>query len=488
MWKKVILMLVTIILLFSSTALADENRVWEVQSNMPNARAGVTVAQINGKIYSIGGSSGSTSFSDVQVYDPNSKVWTTAASMHTARTLSSAAVVDGKIYVFGGYTGNYYTFNGGSVIDSVEMYDPATDTWTKKANMPSSLASVSAVAYDGKVYVFGGLTSSINSVRTVQVYDPASDTWAARSDMQQALHGSVAVTLNNKIYLVGGRYTYSSRVYSVNLFNEYDPTIDKWTSKPSLSVTRGGLSATVLSGKIYAIGGVSPDAETNSVEAYDPVLDKWSVVPSLNNARSGSGAITYNGKIYVIGGSQSTSSNAPVGSVEVFDDSEATIILTATGKDTAISLDWSVYEGATGYNIKRSTTPGGPYTTIASNVTGNSYLDKNVSSGITYYYIVTATIGSTETITSNEASAKIESANRAILTITLVNGLEKEFDLSMSEVNSFIQWYEAKQAGTGTASYPIDKHDNNKGPFTERNEYFIFDKILTFEVSEYTIN
>ncbi|GAA4859934.1 hypothetical protein GCM10023310_43970 [Paenibacillus vulneris] len=74
---------------------------------------------------------------------------------------------------------------------------------------------------------------------------------------------------------------------------------------------------------------------------------------------------------------------------------------------------------------------------------------------------------------------------RAILTITLLTGQEKEFDLSMQEVNEFIAWYEAKNAGSGTASFAIDKHDNNKGPFKSRKDYIIFDKILTFEVSEY---
>ncbi|MNC80688.1 hypothetical protein D3C75_1335800 [compost metagenome] len=65
-------------------------------------------------------------------------------------------------------------------------------------------------------------------------------------------------------------------------------------------------------------------------------------------------------------------------------------------------------------------------------------------------------------------------------------GLEKEFDLSLEEVNAFIAWYENKQTGTGTASYAINKHVNNKGPFTSRKDYVIFDRILTFEVSEYT--
>ena len=78
------------------------------------------------------------------------------------------------------------------------------------------------------------------------------------------------------------------------------------------------------------------------------------------------------------------------------------------------------------------------------------------------------------------------SVGRAILVVTMDTGFEKEFDLSMEEVKSFITWYENKQAGSGTASYAIDKHDNNKGPFKSRKNYVIFNKILNFEVSEYS--
>ncbi|MBE0336378.1 galactose oxidase [Paenibacillus sp. 23TSA30-6] len=58
--------------------------------------------------------------------------------------------------------------------------------------------------------------------------------------------------------------------------------------------------------------------------------------------------------------------------------------------------------------------------------------------------------------------------------------------VSPAKVNSFISWYEAKQAGSGTASYAIDKHVNNKGPFSSRKDFIIFNRILTFEVSEYS--
>lgn len=170
-------------------------------------------------------------------------------------------------------------------------------------------------------------------------------------------------------------------------------------------------------------------------------------------------------------------------------DANQPLNLAATGGDAQVSLNWRAVEGALGYNIKRSNNPGGPYVTIASSVTGTTYVDDSVSNGITYYYVVTSISSAGESIESNEASAtpqSIDNPNRAILVVTMTTGLEKEFDLSMTEVNAFIDWYEAKSNGIGSAKFAIDKHNNNKGPFASRKDYVIFDKILTFEVSEYT--
>jgi fibronectin type 3 domain-containing protein len=51
-----------------------------------------------------------------------------------------------------------------------------------------------------------------------------------------------------------------------------------------------------------------------------------------------------------------------------------------------VVLDWSASSGAQGYNVKRSTTKGGPYTTIA-NVSTTNYTDTGMSFGMTYYYM-----------------------------------------------------------------------------------------------------
>ena len=55
-----------------------------------------------------------------------------------------------------------------------------------------------------------------------------------------------------------------------------------------------------------------------------------------------------------------------------------------------MALTWSAVSGATGYNVKRSTTNGGPYANVLPNVATNSYTNTGLTNGTTYYYVVTA--------------------------------------------------------------------------------------------------
>lgn len=165
--------------------------------------------------------------------------------------------------------------------------------------------------------------------------------------------------------------------------------------------------------------------------------------------------------------------------------------LTASAGSTQIDLSWSAQEGTTSYIVKRSTTEGGPYTEIASDVEGNSFSDTSVQSGIQYYYVVIAVNPSGQSNPSNQASAKIiESSStterRALLTIYISGGQIKEYDLSETELSAFLNWYDTKDAGVGLARYAFTK-TWNKGPFETRTEYVIFDKILMFDVDEYEI-
>lgn len=79
--------------------------------------------------------------------------------------------------------------------------------------------------------------------------------------------------------------------------------------------------------------------------------------------------------------------------------------LLAEPGDGAVPLRWQQSFGATGYAVLRSTNSGGPYTTIASDVTGGSYTDTSVTNGTTYYYTVTATNAAGTSANSPEGSA-----------------------------------------------------------------------------------
>lgn len=78
--------------------------------------------------------------------------------------------------------------------------------------------------------------------------------------------------------------------------------------------------------------------------------------------------------------------------------------LAATPGNTQVALTWTASSGATAYNIKRSTTNGGPYTTIGTSTTTN-FTNTGLTNGTTYYYVVSATNTVGESANSSQVSA-----------------------------------------------------------------------------------
>ena len=191
--------------------------------------------------------------------------------------------------------------------------------------------------------------------------------------------------------------------------------------------------------------------------------------------------------------------NITLDAIDIYDgtliDLNTPLNLIAEGNDEKVSLSWNKINNATNY-IVRYGTESGNYTKIinATKDDHGNLIISGLQNGTKYYFVVSSLINGVESDYSNEATATPKgtsvdpeqpSGDRAILIVTMTTGLEKEYDLGMQEVNDFINWYEAKQEGTGKASYAINKHDSNKGPFKSRKDYILFDRILTFEVSEY---
>ena len=66
---------------------------WEVVAPMATARAHLTVAVLDGKLYAVGGEDGDDYLSSVERYDPTSNAWEAVAPMAMARTCHSAALL-----------------------------------------------------------------------------------------------------------------------------------------------------------------------------------------------------------------------------------------------------------------------------------------------------------------------------------------------------------------------------------------------------------
>jgi hypothetical protein len=79
--------------------------------------------------------------------------------------------------------------------------------------------------------------------------------------------------------------------------------------------------------------------------------------------------------------------------------------LAATAGNGQVSLTWSASPDATSYAVGRATVSGGPYAPIASGVTGISHLDKGLTNGTTYYYVVAAANAAGTSLNSTEAHA-----------------------------------------------------------------------------------
>jgi fibronectin type 3 domain-containing protein len=92
--------------------------------------------------------------------------------------------------------------------------------------------------------------------------------------------------------------------------------------------------------------------------------------------------------------------------------------LQATAGNAQVALTWSASAGATSYNVKRSTTNGGPYTQISSPST-NSFTDTGLTNATTYYYVVSAVNSAGQSANSNQASATPTAPTTPDVTITI---------------------------------------------------------------------
>ncbi len=310
----------------AASALAEAVSNWIARAKMPSDRIGVAtavVADAQGRttLFAIGGKSptstapvGSGGLSTVEAYNSATDTWARRAKLPFVLQRTNGAVeINGKIYVSGGYKG----YN--NISEEFLMYDPGTNTWTRKQPMPRTTYDGVSAVIDDKLYVLTGCNQQEACFPYVfpdvsfYRYDPALDRWTELplppSGRQRS--GGVAGTIGKKFYVVGG---------GSNVLEVYNPATNTWTTRSSMGSIRHGAAGAAVGGKLYVIAGTIPDPnytpgcgcsvsiDVPTTSVYDPATNAWrnlAPAPFRGAGRAG-GRVVVNGqvRVAVVGGAR----------------------------------------------------------------------------------------------------------------------------------------------------------------------------------------
>ena len=280
--------------------------VWRTAAPTPTKRTEVAASTLNGKIYVVGGFE-QPSLGNVinlaitpslEEYDPSTERWTTKAPMPVGLHHVGIGVTGGRLYVIGGYRQSGLTV--WEPVATVYAYDPASDTWTQRAPMPTARGALSVTEHDGKLYAIGGYDRKANSA-AVEVYDPVRDTWASRAPLPTPRDHLATATLSGKLYAIGGRLN-GDYHRNLSVTESYDPVTDQWKRAADLPTARSGITAAAVGGRVYVFGGEGAEGTFRENEAYDPARDAWEAMAPMPTARHGLGSAVVSGRIHVLSG------------------------------------------------------------------------------------------------------------------------------------------------------------------------------------------
>lgn len=275
---------------------------WFNRKPMPTSRQEMPAVLLDGKIYVLGGLvAGGGATNIVEVFDPATNSWSTGVPLPLRMHHLHVAVVNNKMYVLGGFETSRFVPSNRTL-----EFHPQTGEWETKANMPTARGAGAVAVVDGNIYVVGGATSISNfrerGLKANEVYNPTTDKWSVLADMPLEREHVAAVGIGSLLYVFGGR----SQLLNVSLLQSYSRTTNEWT-RLAFTTLGSGIAAAALHGKVYVFGGEvffsdGSNAVYDHTNEYDPLTGLWTALAPMPVPRHGLGAIAAGDSIFVIGG------------------------------------------------------------------------------------------------------------------------------------------------------------------------------------------
>lgn len=286
--------------------------VWAPTGTMSLPRSSHTATLLqDGRVLVAGGQVfAQVETSAAEIYDPATGTWSPAGSMSNARQNQSATLLaNGKVLVAGGFN----QIGTITILSSMDLYDPVTNTWTFMASTLASPRAQHAAARlpDGNVLLTGGIGNGglLGTTEVVAIDDSGTTTSPA-----PVLFGNVTLstTLADGSILVSGDGTPPSapRAY------RYDPTTLTWTASTMVAARSIPTITPLPDGRVLVAGGTllgGGGVRTTSTEIYDPATNTWSAGAPMAAGRAAAQAVVLaDGSVLMLGGSVGSTDVATV--------------------------------------------------------------------------------------------------------------------------------------------------------------------------------
>ncbi len=253
---------------------------WTYLADYPSVIMDNRVVSVDGTVYSIGGTNGTTATAAVWRWDADALTWVAAAPLPAARNAVVAGAVDGKIVVTGGWAGN--------PVATTFVYDPAANSWASVAANPVARSAAGQAVLDGLVYSIGGCTTSSCTPmsNSVTAYDAAADSWQTLASYPVSVAFASCAGVGGQVVCTGG----NNGTVATNDTYAYDPAANAWSQVADAPVDTWASAYAGANGELVVNGGVQAGAIGNASMSYDPDTDAWTSLPASNSALYRGGA------------------------------------------------------------------------------------------------------------------------------------------------------------------------------------------------------
>lgn len=291
-------------------ATPDVAAAWAPRVEMPIGRSETPAANLDGKIYVVGGFGADAA---AHRYDPAADLWTRIADYPYPVNHPGIAAGGGQVLVGGGYSAD-----GRSAYSELHAYDAGNDAWERVGELPMPMGAFGFAVVDDHLHLVGGATDHLGGPpqQSVARWDQAGNRWESLAPMTHPREHLAVVAQGGAVYAVGGRAHNLDGAQLGAEASRYDPAADRWDELPPLPTPRSGLSGAAVCGGIVFIGGETSTEVFDEVDYLDLNNMKWRPLPSLPVARHGMAAAANDDALFAIGGSTAAGRVANVVSVD----------------------------------------------------------------------------------------------------------------------------------------------------------------------------